>query len=511
MVSSFVSSFVGLVVLPLVVAGLVRWAAARRRRGLAAGRAVHFRGRLDGRKGRLLVDPRLDTPVFLGQDGSATALPRGGKAVDATALPNRTGQPAFERVGLRYRTPEGATVRLSLGTHDARTVGTWLNEPTDAVPSPRPRRLPVAPLWAVLALAFSALVVLAAVDVALLGTHTTAEVVSVDGRGGICVVRWAGGSEQSTVDCDTAQARAGDHEAIIALPWPFLGKAVDTVTTSWVAVVSGGGSGLLGLAGAVVLTPLACARRVRRAQAAGPLSPTPQSATPDNDEDDWPSLADGLSYASLSAVARYADRHGPGAKFSAPRRRSDQASLGPRRWAAAAVLGTEAWFLLALSVGGMLDDHFHLGHWRFLLLGPVAVAALARIGWFTLDRAATCGPVLRAVREGGGQPMRYVRLRRETGVTALVLFPAEGGEAAAPQYVQLISACRGGERRTVGGPAPVGEALVHDSGTGLLLCEIDGVRYLPRGRVLEIDAEPVRGREELLRLAGTHRRPVDPS
>lgn len=121
-----IGSFVALVVVPLAMAGLARWAAARRRHGLAAGRAVHFRCRLDGRKGRLLADPRLDGPVFLDRSGGATALPRGGEALDATVT--TTGQAAFEKVGLRYRTPDGQVLRLGLGTHDARTIGAWLSE-----------------------------------------------------------------------------------------------------------------------------------------------------------------------------------------------------------------------------------------------------------------------------------------------------------------------------------------------------------------------------------------------
>jgi hypothetical protein len=121
-----IASFVGLVVIPMVIAGLARWAAARRRRGLAAGRAVHFRCRLDGHKGRLLVDARLDGPVFLDRSGNVTALPRGGEALDATVSTN--GRPPFEKVNLRYRTPEGQVLRLRLATHDARTLGAWLGE-----------------------------------------------------------------------------------------------------------------------------------------------------------------------------------------------------------------------------------------------------------------------------------------------------------------------------------------------------------------------------------------------
>ncbi|WP_152627561.1 hypothetical protein [Streptacidiphilus melanogenes] len=501
-----------MVVFPLVIAGLARWAAARRRRGLAAGRAVHFRGRLDGRRGRLLADPRLDDPVFLDRAGTATALSRGGTALDATALPNSTGQPALERVGLRYRTPDGVTVSLRLSTSDARSVGAWLSEAPDPAAASHRFRLPTAPLWAVLALAASVLIGLAAADVALLGRHTAATVLRVDRRADVCEVGWSGGAQHATVDCDTAHARVGQAMPVVSLPWPFLGKAVDTLTVPTVALVAGGGFGVLGLLG-VAGTSAACARRVRQARAAGPTAPQGSATEPDEEsEEGFDGATAGepteLTYAGLAAAARHADRHWPGAHVSAPRRGPGATSVSPRRWATATVLGTGGWWFLTVSVGGVLDDRFQLGHWRFLVFGAVAIVALARIGWYAVDRSALCGPVLRAARQDAAQadwqPMRYVRLRRGPGDMALVLFRSDGGEIAAPRYLQPISSCRGSERRTVGGPAPVGEALVHDTGLGPLVCEIEGVRYLPKGRATDLAADP--SRSELLSYADSHRR-----
>jgi hypothetical protein len=509
-----IGSFLGFVVLPLVIAGLVRWAAARRRRGLAAGRPVHFRGRLDGRKGRLLVDPRLDGPVFLDRAGRATALPRGGTALDATALSSDTGQPAFERVGLRYRTPDGVTVQLALSTSDARTAGAWLTETPRPSEAPGRVRLPTAPLWAALALAASLLVGLAAADVALLGTHTTATIVRVAQDGGGCAVQWNGGTQHAIVDCDTAGVRAGDAIPIVALPWPFLGEAFDTVTTPAVAAVAAGGFGLLGLLGAVVVTPAACARRVRRARAAGPAVPVGSAAEPQEEsEDAWPAgEPTELTYAGLVTAARHSDRHRPGPRVSPPRRGPGETSLSPRLWVLATVLGTGGWWFLTVALGGLLDDRFGLGRWRFLVFGALGILALARIGWYAVDRAAVCGPVLRAARRSAPnvewQPMRYVRLRRGPGEMALVLFRADGGEIAAPRYLQPLMSCRGSDRRTVGGPPPVGEALVHDTGVGPLVCEIDGVRYLPSGRAIDLTADPYRSRSRLLAYAESHRRSV---
>ncbi|MET7782632.1 hypothetical protein ABZU94_19365 [Streptomyces mirabilis] len=506
-----IASFVGLVVIPMVIAGLARWAAARRRRGLAAGRAVHFRCRLDGHKGRLLVDPRLDGPVFLDRSGNVTALPRGGEALDATVSTN--GRPPFEKVNLRYRTPEGQVLRLRLATHDARTLGAWLGEQTRPVSAPARRLLlPAAPPWAALALAASLFVGLATADVALLGKHTAAEVVRVDRDDDSCTVGWDGGAQRAAVDCDTTDVRSGDRIRITALPWPFLGEAVNTRTALSVVAVLGGGLGLLGLGGALMVNPLACARRVRLARRARPAIPPRAAAGGEAGEDRWPALDDDLSYASLAAAARHGDRHRPGPRVTPPRRGFGRTSISPRIWVLTTALGTNAWYSLGFSSAAILEDHFHLGHWRFLVFGTVGIASLARIGWVATDRSALCGPVLRAARSDAGkgtwQSMRYVRLCRDPGEMALVLFRPEGGEVTAPLFLQPISRSRGSERRTVGGPAPVGEALVLNTGVGPVICEIDGVRYLPRGRATEAATDPTRTRDELRSFAESHLRPV---
>ncbi|MFD8653288.1 hypothetical protein [Streptomyces mirabilis] len=506
-----IASFVGLVVIPMVIAGLARWAAARRRRGLAAGRAVHFRCRLDGHKGRLLVDARLDGPVFLDRSGNVTALPRGGEALDATVSTN--GRPPFEKVNLRYRTSEGQVLRLRLATHDARTLGAWLGEQTRPVSAPARRLLlPAAPPWAVLALAASLFVGLATADVALLGKHTAAEVVRVDRDDDSCTVGWDGGAQRATVDCDTTDVRSGDRIPIIALPWPFLGEGVDTRITLSVVAVLGGGLGLLGLGGALVVNPLACARRVRLARRARPAIPPRAAAGGEAGEDRGPAHACPRIDASLAAAARHGDRHRPGPRVTPPRRGFGRTSISPRIWVLTTVLGTNAWYSLGFSSAAILEDHFHLGHWRFLVFGTVGIASLARIGWVATDRSALCGPVLRAARSDAGkgtwQPMRYVRLCRDPGEMALVLFRPEGGEVTAPLFLQPISRSRGSERRTVGGPAPVGEALVLNTGVGPLMCEIDGVRYLPRGRATEAATDPARTRDELRSFAESHLRRI---
>jgi hypothetical protein len=356
------------------------------------------------------------------------------------------------------------------------------------------------------------LVGLAAADVTLLGKHTTATVQRVVADDSACQVGWSGGTQHATVDCDTARVRVGDPVPIVALPWPFLGEAFDKVTTPTVAAVAGGGFGLVGLLGAFVVTPAACARRVRRARAAGPTIPEGSSAESEEPEDEWPAGAHAeLTYAGLAIAARHSDRHRPAPGVSAPRRGPGRTSVSPRLWVVGTILGTGGWWFLTVAVGAVLDDRFHLGRWRFLVFGAIGIAALARIGWYAVDRAAVCGPVLRAARretpDVEWQPMRCVRLRRGPGEMALVLFRADGGEVTAPRYLQQITACRGSERRTVGGPPPVGEALVHDPGVGPLVCEIDGVRYLPKGRATDIATDP-RGRAELLSFAESHRRSV---
>ncbi|MEW2130406.1 hypothetical protein [Streptomyces sp. NPDC005435] len=519
-----VGTFVGVVVVPLVVAGLARWGAGRRRHALAMGRPVHFRCRLDGRGGRLLADPRLDGPVFLDRSGNAVAVPRGGEAPGATVATD--DRSLVERVSLRYRTPEGRVMRLGLPTHDARTLGDWLGEqpreqgreqpPEQPCPVPptgrRPLLLPAAPSWAVFALAAALFVGLAAADVVVFGTHTAAEVVRVDRDEEVCAVTWDGGVERAEVDCDAADLRTGDRIPVVALPWPFLGDALDTSVTPRVVAALGGGLGLLGLGGVLVVNPLLCARRVRRARRAGPAVLPQPVADGEAAEEEWSALGDDPRYASLAAAARHGDRHRPGPRVTPPRRGPGRTSLAPWAWVLTTVLGTTAWCVLPFSCAAVLDDHFHLGHWRFLVFGTIVIAALARIGWVATDRSALCGPVLRAARPGGGadawRPMRYVRLRRGTGELVLVLFRPEGGDVTAPQFLQPISRARGRGYRTVGGPPPVGEALVRDTGAGPLICEIDGVRYLPATRATEATTDPARTRDELRALAESHLRPA---
>ncbi|MGW4495353.1 hypothetical protein [Streptomyces sp. NPDC004376] len=380
------------------------------------------------------------------------------------------------------------------------------------MPVTRRTLLPAAPSWAVFALAVGLFVGLVAADVAVFGKHTAAEVVRVDRDEEDCTVAWDGGVERASVDCDAATVRAGERIPVVALPWPLLGDAVDTGVTPRVVAVLGGVPGLLGLGGVLVVNPLLYARRVRLVRRAGTVAPPQAVADSGADEEEWPALGDDLRYASLAAAARHADRHRPEPRVTPPRRGPGRTSLSPWAWVAVTVLGTAAWYPLLFSGGAVLDDHFHLGHWRFLLFGTVGIVCLARIGWVVTDRVPLCGPVLRAARQGGGkdawQPMRYVRLCREPGEMVLVLFRPEGGDVTAPRFLQPLSRSRGTGRRTVGGPAPVGEALVRDTGAGPLVCEIDGVRYLPAARATEATADPARTREELRDLAGNHLRPV---
>ncbi|MEY9937581.1 hypothetical protein [Streptacidiphilus sp. MAP5-3] len=512
---------VGMILAPLVVAGLARWAASRRRNGLAAGRPVHFRARLAGRRGRLLCDPRLGgVPVFLDRgNGKVVEVPRGGRTLEATVAPRSAVNNGVERVTLRYRPPGGMPLSLGLTSYDAATLGDWLSaRPASTAPGALARRLPVVPLWAVLALVGAALVALVAADVTLLGHRTAAETVSADRAVGTCVLRWDNGHSDAT-SCADAGVRPGERMTALILPWPLQTTPVDPAMVAPTAGGVGGGLALLGIGGALVLSPAAAARRVRKVREAGPnLSPEPPPVETDAQADpetdaDLPNGVRDTSYGSLAAAARHSERHRPGAPIAPPRARPDRLSGSPRRWVAATLLGTGAWGLLVIAVAAVGDDHFHLGYWRFPVFGTLAIVAAARIGWLVTDRLPLVRPVRRVLRgDAAGpaspQPMRYVRLRGAPGELVLVLFRPEGGAVAAPVLVQPLLWARSGRRRAVGGPVPVGEALVHDSGVGPLVCEIDGVRYLPKGRATVVTADPAQTAANLLALAHSHRRRV---
>lgn len=47
-----------------------------------------------------------------------------------------------------------------------------------------------------------------------------------------------------------------------------------------------------------------------------------------------------------------------------------------------------------------------------------------------------------------------------------------------------------------------------NTGVGPLMCEIDGVRYLPRGRATEAATDPARTRDELRSFAESHLRRI---
>ncbi|MFC1410272.1 hypothetical protein ACEZCY_13490 [Streptacidiphilus sp. N1-12] len=246
---------VGMVLAPVLIAGLARWAASRRRLGLAAGRPVHFRARLAGRRGRLLCDPRLGgVPVFLDSGtGRVMGVPRGGKALDAVVAPRGAGGNGVERVTLRYRPPGGMPLPLGLTSYDSATLGDWLSAravagPRAAARGPLARRLPVVPLWAVLALAGAALVALVAADVTLLGHRTAAEAFSVDRAAGTCVLRWDNGHSDAT-SCADAGVRPGERMTALILPWPLQNTPVDPAVVVPAAAGAGGGLALLGLGG----------------------------------------------------------------------------------------------------------------------------------------------------------------------------------------------------------------------------------------------------------------------
>lgn len=511
-----VGPFLAFVLAPMVVAVLSRWRTARRRGALAAGRTVHLRGRLNGQKGHLLVDPRRDRPAFLGRAGTLTGIPLGGEALDATVMRGTASNSFVERVALQYRTPDGTLLRLGLPTGDAKTVGELLTSP-QGWPAAPPRKLPVAPVWSSLVLIAALALALVAADVWLLGERVTADVMNVSQDEGSCLVNWGAGSAR--VDC-ADDVRAGARIQVIALPWPLQGDAVDLYDTPSVVATFGVGLLGLGLIGWLAVTPLAYAARTRRAAAAVPVVPVAetvgQEAAAEHEvpaPDQLPDDPGDLNYGALAAAARYSDQYRPGARVSPPRRATVPSAPS---WALSTVLGTSAWAVLVLTAAWFTDSLFGDGRWRWYVCGFLGIVCLARIGWFAVNGVFRCRTVLRTVREAEARPMRYVRLHESDNRPVLVLFHSDGDDTSRPAYLQRISAARGSERRAIGGPATVGTAMVRatfgpggvstDPRDAALVCAIDGVVYLPRGASLDVWAKPSEANELLLRIANSHRR-----
>jgi hypothetical protein len=270
----------------------------------------------------------------------------------------------------------------------------------------------------------------------------------------------------------------------------------------------------LGLLGRLVVSPLAHAHRTRRAEAAAPADPQPEAAEQEGTtSDQLPNGPDDLHYGALAAAARHSELYRPGAHVSPPRRATVPSA---RSWVLRTTLGTGAWWSLGLACAVFTDPRFRHGHWKWYACGVIAIASLARIGWHAVDGWSRCRPVLRAMREVEARPMRYVRLHESDNRPVLVLFHPEGGDTSRPAYLQRISASRGSERRTIGGPATIGTAMVcatfgpggtsDDLRDAALVCEIDGVIYLPRQVSLDVWANPSEANELLLRVANSHRR-----
>ena len=528
---SFLTPLLTMTLGPILLRALNAWASrrngARRRAAIAAGRTVHLRCELDDRSGHLLVDRGRGELLYLAQRGPADTVPLHGEVVDLLRSASRPFSFALAPVrALRYRTPDGVVREFRLMETDAETLRLLLSDPAAwSATVPSRRRLRQLPAWCAVLLLLAVLVCAVGGQTYVLGRGTTATVTGVRGAGSddaMCAVTW-GGIHSASVDC-SGHERAGQPLRVVARPWPFSGQAADLYDSrSWMAITVGV---LVGVAALGTALPLLTYRRRNRRAGSGPWAPLPlpeseseSSAASVPEADSLPTDPTRLRYGPLAAAAHYGDAHRPGRGVSPPRPRSRRSPLG---WFLSEVLGSFAWGPLAFTVvvaalsAAPGDKPIPWNPLTQVAFAAAALVCVARI----VQRAVATWPKARRVRQlldgAPTRPMRYVRLHGHINIGPenqpwLVLFDDadEAGDEARPRYAQRVRALPGSVRGTLGGPPPVGVAMVSGGPeAGAVVCEIDGYRYLPHGELRELTTQS--RRKLLLTLAGDYRLPIGP-
>lgn len=260
-----------------LVPSVPMWLGRRKARAVAAGRPIRIRSRLridepshaspyepphasphepshespygtrsTSERGELVVLP--GGPLyFLSGDGPVLELPPGG-TFERTLYARAGSAPGsgrrIVRTALVHRTPSGGSLRVETARGDSRALRAALQAPPTGRPVPRalPARLPV---WCAVLAALALLGAVPVTSIAVFGRQVTAHVTANTGDD-YCGVSWAdpwdGSRRIAEVDCirtDDRHYRRGDTLDVIALPRPLRGNAFDTDSLPILGVLCG--------------------------------------------------------------------------------------------------------------------------------------------------------------------------------------------------------------------------------------------------------------------------------
>ncbi|MDF9815232.1 hypothetical protein [Streptomyces sp. SPB162] len=410
------------------------WLGRRKARAVAAGRAIRIRGRLrvdaparrpaDGSP----YDPAEEAPYepppstsergelvalpggplyFLSSEGPVLELPPGG-TFERTLYARAGSAPGsgrrIVRTALVHRTPSGGSLRVETARGDSHALRAALEAPASGGPAPRalPARLPV---WCAVLAVLALLGAVPVASIAVFGERVTAHVTSNTGDD-YCGVGWTdpwdGSRRDAEVDCiraDDRQYRRGDSLDVIALPRPLRGNAFDTDSLP----ILGGlyAAGLLVSAVGFALGQLRWSRHWRPSEAVPAAVTTPERPEPPPG-DPVLSLARPLDRLLARRLHLPPDFHdSPWWRVSVLRKLAlrDGVSFGGLT-------------LLGLALVLLRDLWIHDGDatvW-IALMSLTALGAAARVVHRAVDATRVVRTLLRAVRSGDPQELRYALL-----------------------------------------------------------------------------------------------------
>ncbi|MCZ4103122.1 MULTISPECIES: hypothetical protein [Streptomyces] len=400
------------------------WLGRRKARAIAAGRPIRIRSRLrvdeppsaspdtgpssTSERGELVALP--GGPLyFLSSDGPVPVLelPPGG-TFERTLYARAGSAPGsgrrIVRTALVHRTPSGGSLRVETARGDSRALRAALQAPPTGRPAPRalPARLPV---WCAVLAVLALLGAVPVASIAVFGKQVTAHVTSNTGDD-YCGVGWAdpwdGSRRDAEVDCiraDDGHYRRGDTIDVIALPRPLRGNAFDTDSLPILGVLCA--AELLVSALGFGLSQLRWSRHWRPSEAVPATVTTPeQPERPSTDP--VLSLARPLDRLLARRLHLPPDFHdSPWWRVSVLRKLAvrDGVSFG-----GLTLLG------LALVLLRDLWTHDSDATVWIIVAALTALGAAARVVHRAVDATRVVRTLLRAVRSGDPQEVRYALL-----------------------------------------------------------------------------------------------------